>query len=746
MKLRIPEGGLHFRSFRRWVIAIVLALVSVFVAITWLQFRQFGLLSGTAQFRDDNTSWSFYQLENEALKFLITSREALASPDEPDIDALTVRYDILYSRVGVVQQGPGHLLMAGDAAYEGTIARLMALLDAEQAYFAEQGAKRLTRAQLAGMTERLAAMGEEIHDLTLSATARAAARIDERNTAIRDQVKASLALTIVQCLLIFLFAWIAMRQLRMLTRRQEQLETLARELEEKGLEARLANRAKTAFLANMSHEIRTPLNGMLGMLALLKDTPTSAEQDDLIDTAREAAEHLLSLLNNILDLSRMESAKLEVVPIPTDLPLLIRQVEGLMTRQAVAKGLMMTVSVDGSVPQWVQVDPTRLRQILFNLLHNAIKFTERGAVMLNVEASKLGDGRDEVRLIVADTGIGMDDATRQRLFQRFTQGDSSTMRRYGGSGLGLEISRSLARLMDGDIIVQSEEGKGSVFTVALPLSHADAPVFTDVQPDDSPLPVRGLSILAADDNPVNRKFLAGILKKLGHRVQFAQHGAEAVALAACEPFDVILMDLHMPVMDGMEALAEIRRLPPPLCSVPVVAVTADAFAETRDRVMAAGMDGFLSKPLDVEACRRVLAELCSAGRDVMDVVDAQPGSSDGDAPPAWLDAATAGELLEVLGRDSYADLLETFFRVENPTAELGEALSGGDVVRLRDRAHALKGSALNLGLSDIGNLARDIEQAARQGRIDGIEGRIVALGAAWDDTLAAARRDGWIGG
>ncbi len=745
----------NFQRFKRWAGLIILALVMVFAATAWLQYRQFSLVSGTAQFQDDNSSWSFFQLEDESLKFLFALKDQEAGSGALDMAELKLRYDILYSRYNVVSQGPGHQLMAGDPGYEGSLSRLKAFLDSNEAYFADSNPSPLKRTDLERLISRLAALGGEIHDLSLAAGARSAVHIDERNSMIRSQVKASLLLTVVQCLLILLFAWIAIRQLRMLNRRQEQLQTLAVELEEAGLAARLANRAKSAFLANMSHEIRTPLNGMLGMMTLLKDTPTNSEQNDLIDTAKEAAEHLLSLLNNILDLSRMESERLEVVPLPTDFWQLLYQVESLMRRQAESKGLRLEVQLGDTVPQWVRIDPTRVRQILFNLLHNAIKFTEVGEVCLSVQAgSAAPDGRVVLTLSVRDTGIGMEEETRARLFQRFTQGDSSTMRRYGGSGLGLEISRSIARLMGGDIVADSTEGVGSEFTVTLPVELAVEPKAIESAVKGPDLQIRALSVLAVDDNPVNRKFLAGLLKKLGHQAAFVEDGAQALEAARLHRYDVVLMDLHMPVMDGIESTLAIRKLLPPYGTVPIIALTADAFSETRERVMAVGMNGFLTKPLEVEACRRALLEVCAVVQPLAapvnhdavreTIVDLATSVAMNDALPEWLDSRTGSELLEVLGRDGYGDLVAAFFASPSPADELHAACQEGRLDTLRERAHAIKGSSLNLGLVAIGEVARELEIAARTQAVERLDDLIVRLGSAWEETRLSAVRDGWL--
>ena len=263
---------------------------------------------------------------------------------------------------------------------------------------------------------------------------------------------------------------------------------------------------------------------------------------------------------------------------------------------------MLQVSVGTTMPEHVMLDDTRVRQVLYNLLSNAIKFTDRGGITLDVR-----DSGGEIVFAVIDTGVGIDAATLPRLFTRFAQGDVSRSRRHGGTGLGLEISRHLARLMGGDLTVQSAPGQGSRFEMHLPLRAADAAPVSPSMPAPDLAPVRPLRVLAAEDNPVNREVLAAMIEIDGHRVTFAENGLQAVEAIGAQPFDLVLMDLHMPELDGIGATRTIRALGGPAATVPIVALTADAFAETRQRCLDAGMDEFLTKPVGLAELRRLLA-------------------------------------------------------------------------------------------------------------------------------------------
>ncbi len=382
-------------------------------------------------------------------------------------------------------------------------------------------------------------------------------------------------------------------------------------------QAERAARAKTEFLAIMSHEIRTPLNGILGAAEMLAHTELDEPQREWVRTTRTSGAHLLELVNNILDLAKVESGRLELESAPLSIGALVREALEVVEPSARAKQLRVTSSVAPELePARLLGDRARLRQILVNLLANAIKFTERGEVSLDAREFVDTRGVRCVRMSVRDTGVGIAPDRLELVFDKYTQADSSTTRRFGGTGLGLAISRHLARAMNGEISVTSELGRGSEFTLVVPLPSAaesshEAPTIAPVRACETGEPpaaeaLIGLRVLLVEDNPVNRKVGTAMLRRLGCAVEVACDGAQAVEAARGSHFDVVLMDCQMPVLDGYGATAGIRALPGENGQVPIVALTADALAQVRERCLAAGMNGFLTKPLSMDSLAAAL--------------------------------------------------------------------------------------------------------------------------------------------
>jgi two-component system, NarL family, sensor histidine kinase EvgS len=502
--------------------------------------------------------------------------------------------------------------------------------------------------------------------------------------------------------------------------------------------AELANRAKDSFLTTMSHEIRTPLTGMLGMLELLSLTRLDNEQHSTLDAAWESGRGLLRIVSDILDWSKIEEGKLELSLRSTSIPQLLAEVVNTYSRVASAKSLKLYQHCDTRISAAHIVDPLRLSQVLNNFVSNAIKFTPQGEVELGAEfLEQIGSG-ERMRFYVRDTGIGIPREAQQRLFERYRQESADTARMYGGTGLGLSICRRLADLMDGQIGLESEPGRGTTFSITLNLPVSGAPG-EELQTQNLVVEQRAIKplfadntdaplVLAVDDHPINRNLLARQVGLLGLRAETAENGQTALAKWQERHFDLVITDCHMPEMDGYELSREIRniesrkRLP----HTPIIAWTANALAEEAEHCRTAGMDELLVKPANLSRLKKVIAKCLSIpGTDELQAAPQRPGTS-GNQRSGPIDYAELSKV--VPDRTEQVEVLQDFMaHIRSDYATLLGVMEQGDKVRLERTAHRMKGSGRMVGAKELAEVCATIEQAAREGNIGGMKSALKAL-------------------
>ena len=480
-------------------------------------------------------------------------------------------------------------------------------------------------------------------------------------------------------------------------------------------DAEALSQSKSDFVAVVSHEVRTPMNGVLGMARLLLDTSLKKDQREYAETIVTSGDQLLTILNDLLDVSKLEAGKLDLEVIPFQPRRIMEDTVSVMATHSDEKGLAMNIAVEPGIPASLLGDPNRLRQILLNLLSNAIKFTQEGSVSLALDLIAKDEDKVSLCFSVTDTGEGISREARDRLFSAYTQESVDVARKYGGTGLGLVISRQLAELMGGELTLESILGEGSTFRLTAPFGLAvpgePAKASADEPGEEQ---VRPLKVLLVEDNEVNRTVALNMLQKRGHDVTLAINGDEAVKRVRGQDFDAVLMDRHMPVLDGIEATRRIRRMKGPVSKIPIIGVTAAATKQELDACLAAGMDGCVTKPIDPNDLIAALSRL-SGEKPVEAIVTAAPETG-ADAATQSSDQVLTPERLQTLrsdlGDESAKGLVAEFGRIAPELLEaLLRAAEDGDEELFQRTAHSLKSSALIIGFERLAGRCTELEKS-----------------------------------
>ena len=713
---------------------LLFVLIVLFVDIS----RQFRFLQDGIR---ENAVWSVYQLDREARALDYSLAELRRqSPSPALLGELSLRYDILYSRTQLVMESKFGDYFSDDPKVVGMLADIQAQVSGfEPVFNAYALGKMPAVGELESLDEALAALSRMTEDLLIHTNMQMSAdRADARETILELEKTSAIMLGLLMISVVFLVVTLR-RQLKSVRKAGLELEGMAHRLTEAYEAADAGNRAKSQFMATMGHEIRTPLNAILGMSELLEYSELPEDALSSVKTIRSSGEALLEVINEILDYSKIEHGKLELEERAVDIRALAETTVSIIRGRADDHGNTVVLDIPYSLDAlYVRTDPTRLRQVLLNLLSNAVKFTSKGTVTLRLREF-YRNGKLMLRFEVEDTGIGIDEAGLAKLFKPFSQVDASISRKYGGTGLGLTICKQIVEKLGGELGMSSTVGVGSIFwfELAVVAVGKDEVRRQAAGQDKAPLP--RLRILLVEDNRVNQLVATRFLDRLGQEVVVAGDGAQAVSIAREQSFDVILMDMQMPVMDGIEATRRIIADGGLCSSTPIIAMTANASDDDRRRCVEAGMAGFESKPVTMERLRNVIHSIVNAPanqqcRDMpndiglpepilIDGVDLLPLSIEG------LDEARQSELVEALGEDVFRELVESFFNdATGLIQELHVALANHDPEKIDRALHTIKGAAVNVGLNDIADIAHALRSHRPSAAdVDKLSGEIETL-------------------
>jgi signal transduction histidine kinase/CheY-like chemotaxis protein len=683
----------------------VALLIGLIYLLSGVYQRYYALHDGIRE----SSLWSVYQLDRETRRLSEVAGDMLAAGDvsERALSILSTRYDILYSRMSLLKKASLDLRLNDTPAIATLVAKIEPAVMSKAIVFDTVSGGRpidlLTLRTLVADLHTLTGATEEL--LTATNIKVSSDRADARSALQVHQVRLGI-ITGFLAMCVGILVVLLRRQLRSVRAAGLEFERMVEELQQSFESAMAGNQAKSQFMATMGHEVRTPLNAILGTAELLDLSDLPARVREGVQTIQRSGQSLLEVLNEILDFAKMESGKIDVSLATVDVSALVSESVSMLRDRAAEKGnIIVTEALESEIGSMVMTDQMRVRQVLLNLLSNAIKFTAEGVVTVSTSI-KTSDRQVRLRFDVADTGIGIDEKGKQRLFKAFSQVDPTISRNYGGTGLGLKISKEIVEALGGHIGVSSDKDRGSTFWFEIPVEPADLGVAAPRQLETEHLPP-SLRVLLVEDNHVNQQVAAGLLRHLGQSVTVANDGMEALEVLSKQSFDLVLMDMHMPRMDGIEATRQIRAKG---LSLPVVALTANASDEDRRLCVAAGMTGFESKPVNKRQLTALISSFAS--------LDTQSANLEGTAAfdePLAACRDRRREIVAALGEDGYEELLDEFVDdASNILLQVSRSMESGswnDVDRL---LHALKGAAANLGFDELANDA----QSSRGGVLD----------------------------